>query len=158
MCSFCPGPVGSHNLVCPKLYGTIVPVWDHFCFAMTVAGHEGGRCPEWASGATHDLAQKGSLSEWPGECHAIDWFCRNVVGPPEWDYEAMNSVMWVQCTNLCRVYNLSIVASSVMDTVHSRSHRGSTELNNLHTEIHKMAHAEVGDRVRITMIDMDVIV
>ena len=69
---------------------------------------------------------KGSLSEWPGGCHAIDWFCRNVVGPPEWEHEAMSSVVWVQCTNLYRVYNLSIAASSVMDTVRTRSHYGST--------------------------------
>ena len=34
----------------------------------------------------------------------------------------MSSVVWVQCTKLCRVYNLSIAASSVMDTVHTRSH------------------------------------
>ena len=41
----------------------------------------------------------------------IDRFCRNIVGPPEWESEAMGSVMWVQCTNLCRVYiNLSIDA------------------------------------------------
>ena len=41
----------------------------------------------------------------------IDWFCRNTVGPPEWESEAMGSVVWVQCTNLCRVYiNLSIAA------------------------------------------------
>ena len=42
---------------------------------------------------------------------AVDWFCRNAIGPPEWEQEAMGSVMWVQCTNLCRVYiNLSIAA------------------------------------------------
>ena len=34
----------------------------------------------------------------------------------------MSSVVWVQCTNLCRVYNLSIAASSDMDTVRTRSH------------------------------------
>jgi hypothetical protein len=34
----------------------------------------------------------------------------------------MSSVVWVQCTNLCRVYKLSIAASSVMDTVRTRSH------------------------------------
>ena len=77
-------------------------------------------------GATQDIAQRGVCREWPGECHAIDWFCRNVVSPPEWEHEAMSSVVWVQCTNLCRVYDLSIAASLVMDTVHSRSHYGST--------------------------------
>jgi hypothetical protein len=55
----------------------------------------------------------------------------------------MSSVVGVQCTNLCRVYNLLIGASSVMDTVHSRSHRGSTDIINLHTKIHKMAPVEV---------------
>ena len=51
-------------------------------------------------------------------------FRRNVVGPPEWEREAMGSVVWVQCINLCRVcvLNLSIAASSVMGTVRSRSH------------------------------------
>ena len=28
---------------------------------------------------------------------AVGWFRRNAVGPPEWDDEAMGSVMWVQC-------------------------------------------------------------
>ena len=41
----------------------------------------------------------------------VDQFCQNAVGPPEWEGEAMGSVVWVQCTNLCRVYiNLSIAA------------------------------------------------
>ena len=47
---------------------------------------------------------------------AMGGFCQNVVGPPEWECEAMGSVVWVQCANLCRVsvFDLSIVASSVM--------------------------------------------
>ena len=28
---------------------------------------------------------------------AVGWFRRNAVGPPEWDDEAMGSVVWVQC-------------------------------------------------------------
>ena len=28
---------------------------------------------------------------------AVGRFCRNDVGPPEWDDEAMRSVVWVQC-------------------------------------------------------------
>ena len=28
---------------------------------------------------------------------AVDRFCRNAVGPPEWECEAMGSVVWVQC-------------------------------------------------------------
>ena len=47
---------------------------------------------------------------------AMEGFRRNAVGPPEWECEAMDSVMWVQCANLCRVlFNLSIAASSVTD-------------------------------------------
>lgn len=39
---------------------------------------------------------------------AVNWFCWNVVGPPEWEREAMVSVVWVQCANLCRVCVKSI--------------------------------------------------
>ena len=77
----------------------------------------------------------------------------------------MSSVVWVQCTNLCRVYNLSIAASSDMDTVRSRSHHGSTDIINLHTKIHIMAHAEMliadhyeryeSDQVRITLVSYE---
>ena len=77
-------------------------------------------------GATHDLARRGSLLEWSGECHAIDRFCQNAAGPPKWEYEALGSVVWVQCTNLCRVYNLCIAAPVDMSPVRSRSHYGST--------------------------------
>ena len=28
---------------------------------------------------------------------AVDRFCRNTVGTPEWECEAMGSVVWVQC-------------------------------------------------------------
>ena len=34
---------------------------------------------------------------------AVDRFYRNTIGPPEWEWEAMGSVVWVQCANLCRV-------------------------------------------------------
>src|SRR6266566_4923348 len=88
---------------------------------MTVAATEVADVMSWHRGHPGH-SPKGSLSEWPGECHAIEWFCRNIVGPPEWEHEAMSSVVWVHCTNICRVYNLSIAASSVMDIVHTRSH------------------------------------
>ena len=39
---------------------------------------------------------------------AMEGFRRNAVGPPEWECEAMGSVVWVQCTNLYRVYIKSI--------------------------------------------------
>jgi hypothetical protein len=74
-------------------------------------------------GATHDLAQRGVGRSGRESVMAVDWFCQNAVGPPEWEHEAMGSVVWVQCTNLSRVYKLSIAASSVMDTVCTRSHR-----------------------------------
>ena len=46
---------------------------------------------------------------------AVDRFCRNTVGPPEWEYEAMGSVVWVQCATSAEcVFNLSIAVSSVM--------------------------------------------
>jgi hypothetical protein len=122
-----PDQVGGYNLVYPVLVLHAGPRLGRFCLATTAAVcHMVTRGHPWHS-------PKGSLSEWPGECHAIDWFCQNVIGPPEWEHEAMIFVVWVKCTNLCRVYNLSIATSSVMDTVCSRSHCGSTEINNRHT-------------------------
>ena len=48
---------------------------------------------------------------------AVDRFCRNAVGPPEWECEAMGSVVWVKCATSAEcVFNLSIAASSVMGT------------------------------------------
>ena len=58
---------------------------------------------------------------------AVDRFCRNDVGPPEWECEAM--VLWCGYSVLTSaecVFNLSIGVSSVMRTVRSRSHNGST--------------------------------
>ena len=45
---------------------------------------------------------------------AVDRFRRNAIGPPEWDAEAMGSVVWVQCATSVECINLSIVMSSVM--------------------------------------------
>ena len=59
-------------------------------------------------GATHDLAQWGVSRSGRESVMAVGRFCRNVVGPPEWECEAMGSVVWVQCTNLCKVYIKSI--------------------------------------------------
>ena len=48
---------------------------------------------------------------------AVVRFRRNAVGPPEWDDEAMGSVMWVQCATSAEcILSLSIAI------VHSRSH------------------------------------
>ena len=66
-------------------------------------------------GATHDLAQRGVSRSGRESVMAVDRFCRNAVGPPEWECEAMGSVVWVQCATSAEcVFNLSIAASSVM--------------------------------------------
>ena len=44
----------------------------------------------------------------------MEGFRRNAVVPPEWECEAMGSMVWVVCY-LCRVYNLSIAESTVTD-------------------------------------------
>ena len=42
---------------------------------------------------------------------AMEGFCRNAVGPPEWECEAMGSVVWVQCATSAEcILNLSIAA------------------------------------------------
>ena len=85
-----------------------VPEWE--CF-----NHDGGRGVFGRHGATQDqpvgdLGRSGRES-----AVAMEGFCWNAVGPPEWECEAMRSVVWVQCY-LCRVYNLSIAESTVTDT------------------------------------------
>ena len=94
-----PGLVSRHNLVCPLLLWYLVPVWDHF--ATTVAVGVWGR-----HGATHDLAQWGVSRSGRESVMAVDRFCRNAVGPPEWECEAMGSVVWVQCATSaeCIIY------------------------------------------------------
>ena len=85
----------------------LVPIWDRLCFATTVAIGAFGR-----HGATQDLAQRGVGRCGRESVMAVDRFCGNAVGPPEWECEAMGSVVWVQCANLYRlcVLNLSIAA------------------------------------------------
>ena len=80
-----------------SLFGTI------YVLATTVAVGAFGR-----HGATQDIAQRGVGRSGREIVMAVGWFCWNVVGPPEWEREAMGSVVWVQCTNLCRVYIKSI--------------------------------------------------
>ena len=48
---------------------------------------------------------------------AMEWFRQNVVGPPEWEYEAMGSVVWVQCATSIECNNQSIAESMVTDTL-----------------------------------------
>ena len=66
--------------------------------AMTVVVVSGGR-----QGATHDLAQWRVSRSGRESVMAVGRFYRNAVGPPEWECEAMGSVVWVQCAHLCRV-------------------------------------------------------
>ena len=39
---------------------------------------------------------------------SVDWFCRNTIGPPEWECEAMGYVVWVKCAtsaeSVCVIY------------------------------------------------------
>jgi tetratricopeptide (TPR) repeat protein len=81
--------------------------------------HNGGRCMSLVDiGATHDLSQRGVGQSGRESVMAMGGFCRNAIGPPEWECEAMGSMMWVQCTNLCRVFIKSI-ESRVLGYGHS---------------------------------------
>ena len=94
-----PDQVGGHKPCVPVLIVMVpCPHLGPFMFSMTVAVGVFGR-----HGATHGLAQRGvGRSGWESVM-AVGWFCRNVIGPPEWECEAMGSVVWVQCANICRV-------------------------------------------------------
>ena len=63
--------------------------------------HDGG---SWMSlvdiGATHDLAQRGVGRSGRESVMAMGGFCRNAAGPPEWECEDMDSMVWVKCANL----------------------------------------------------------
>lgn len=79
-----PDQVGRYKPCVPDLFARFCPRLGPFMFC-----HDGGCWVSWGDiEATHDLAQKRSWSEWPGECHAIDRFCRNAVGTLKWEYEA----------------------------------------------------------------------
>ena len=78
-------------------------------------------------GAAHDLAQWGV--SWSGResVMVVGRFCRNAVGPPEWECEAMGSVVCVQCATSAEcILNLSIAAPAGKGPVHTWSHYGST--------------------------------
>ena len=98
------------------LFGTV------YVLATTVAVGAFGR-----HGATQDLAQRGVGRNGRESVMAVERFCQNAVGPPEWECEAMGSVVWVQCANLYRVY-----IKSIDSRAHGhgpslcRSHYGST--------------------------------
>ena len=50
----------------------------------------------------------------------MEGFRRNAVGAPEWDDEAMGSVVWVQCATSAECINLSIAESTVTDALESK--------------------------------------
>ena len=58
---------------------------------------------------------------------AVGRFFWNAVGPPEWECEAMGSVVWVKCATSAEcILNLSIAAPADKGPVRSWSHYGST--------------------------------
>ena len=85
------GWVGQHKPYVPKLFARFVPVWDRFClprrwsFAFGRLGLPG-------------LNPKSCVGRSGRESvMAVDRFCRNAVGPPKWECEAMGSMVWVKC-------------------------------------------------------------
>ena len=84
-------PVVVVMVPCPRL-GPFMFCHDGGRFATTVAVDAFGR-----HGATHDLAQRGVGRSGLESVMTMGWFCRNAVGPPEWECEAMGSLVWVQC-------------------------------------------------------------
>ena len=98
----------------------LVPDWDHFATMVAVGAF--GR-----HGATQDLAQRVVGQSGRESVMAVGRICRNTVGPPEWECEAMGSVVWVQCATSAKcVLNLPIAAPADKGPVHSWSHCGST--------------------------------
>ena len=89
-----PDQVGGHKPCVPVVGFCVLlsPFGTVHCF-----GHDGGRCVFGRHGATHDLAQWGVSRSGRESVMAVDRFCRNAVGPPEWECEAMGSVVWVKC-------------------------------------------------------------
>ena len=78
-------------------FGTIFVLPRQWLFC-----HDGGRFATTAAvdafgrhGAIQDLSQTGVCrTGWEGVM-AVGRFCRNAVGPPEWECEAMGPVVWV---------------------------------------------------------------
>ena len=96
MCVHYLGRVGRHKPCVPVVViAGLSPFGTVYCFAMMVAVGAFGR-----QGATHDLAQRGVGRSDRESVMAIYWFYQNAVAPPEWEYKAMGSLVWVQCANL----------------------------------------------------------
>ena len=94
-----PDQVGGHKPCVPIVVMCTCPRLGRFIvLAMTVVVGVWGR-----HGATHDLAQWGVSRSGRESVMAVDRFCQNAVGPPDWECKAMGSVVWVQCANLRRV-------------------------------------------------------
>ena len=77
--------------------------------------HDGGQSVFGRHGATQDqpVVDLGRSSR--ESAVAMEGFHWNAIGPPEWECEAMGSVVWVQCATSAEcMFNLSIAASSVM--------------------------------------------
>ena len=69
-------------------------------------------------GAAHDLAQWGVGRSGRESVMAMGGFCRNAVGPPEWECEAMGSVLWIKCATSAECINLSIAVPADKRPVH----------------------------------------
>ena len=87
-----PDQVGGHKPCVPvvDICIPLSPFGTVYSFATTVAVDSFGR-----HGATHDLAQRGVSQSGRESVMAVDRFCRNAIGPPEWEREAMGYVLWV---------------------------------------------------------------
>ena len=79
------------RLFCPHL-GPFL-----FCHDGGHSCHDGGHDAFGRHGATHDLAQWGVSRSGRESVMAMGEFRWNAVGPPEWECEAMDSVVWVKC-------------------------------------------------------------
>jgi hypothetical protein len=70
MCACYPDQVGGHSFVCPSCMDPESPFGTVFILATTVAARMVADVTSWHQGHPWHIP-KGSLSEWPGECHAI---------------------------------------------------------------------------------------
>ena len=73
---------------------------------------------------------------------AMKWFHRNSIGPPEWECEAMGSVVWVKCATSVECITLSIAESTVTDMLEISVHHGST----LNKYAHKVCTEVMAER------------
>ena len=108
-----PDQVGGHKPCVPELFCTLCPHLGPFLFC-----HDYGRLmPLVVTGPSRTEPKKGVGPSCRESVTAVDQFCRNAVGPPEWECEAMGSVVWVHCaTSIECVLSLSIAVSTVMGT------------------------------------------